>query len=166
MAMLFLVPFDSIDLPLHLPVNGTLDRPVLIAIVLLWLASMAVVSGAARPRVKVGPIHFAALAFLAACLLSVALDGHALADMGEVSLTVKKLALLISYIVFFFVVASVLRPREVPRFAALMVVLGVVVAIGTIIEYRFQYNVFYALWGKVLPVTVPRSSTRSTRSGA
>ena len=155
MAMLFLVPFDSIDLPLHLPVNGTLDRPVLIAIVLLWLASMAVVSGTAKPRVKVGPVHFAALAFLAACLLSVVFDGRALADMGEISLAVKKLALLISYIVFFFVVASVLRPREVPRFAALMVVLGVVVAIGTIIEYRFQYNVFYSLWGKVLPVTIP-----------
>jgi hypothetical protein len=155
MAMLFLVPFDSIDLPLHLPVNGTLDRPVLIAIVLLWLATLAIVSGTARPRVKVGPVHFAALAFLAACLFSVVLDGHALADMGEVSLTVKKLALLISYIVFFFVVASVLRPREVPRFAALMVLLGVVVAIGTIIEYRFQYNVFYSLWGKVLPVSVP-----------
>jgi hypothetical protein len=155
MAMLFLVPFDSINLPLHLPVNGTLDRPVLVAIVLLWLSSLAVVSGTARPRVKLGPVHFAALAFLAACLLSVVLDGSALANMGEISLTVKKLALLISYIVFFFVVASVLRPREVPRFAALMVVLGVVVAIGTIIEYRFHYNVFYSLWGKVLPVTVP-----------
>ena len=38
--------------------------------------------------------------------------------MDEVSLVVKKLALLASYIVFFFVVASVIRPREVPRYAA------------------------------------------------
>jgi len=156
MAMLFLVPFDSINLPLHLPVNGTLDRPVLVAIVLFWLSTLAVVSGAARPRVKLGRVHFAALAFLAACLLSVALDGHALANLDEISLTVKKLALLVSYIVFFFVVASVLRPREVPRFAALMVGLGVVVALGTIVEYRYHYNVFYSLWGKVLPVTVPK----------
>jgi O-antigen ligase len=154
-AMLFLVPFDSINLPLHLPVNGTLDRPVLIAIAMLWLASLALVSGAARPRLKLGRVHFAALAFLAACLLSVAVNGQGLANMGEVSLTVKKLALLVSYIVFFFIAASVLRPREVPRFAALMVALGVVVAVGTIVEYRFHYNVFYSLWGAVLPVTTP-----------
>jgi hypothetical protein len=155
-AMLFLVPIDSINLPLHLPVNGTLDRPVLIALTLLWLASLALVSGAARPRLKLGRVHFAALAFLAVCLLSVALNGQGLANMGEVSLTMKKLALLVSYVVFFFIAASVLRPREVPRFAALMVVLGVVVAVSTIVEYRFHYNVFYSLWGKVLPVTVPK----------
>ena len=154
-AMLFLVPFDSINLPLHLPVNGTLDRPVLIALAMLWFVSVAVVSGAARPRIKLGRVHFAALAFLAVCLLSVVLDGHALANMDEIELTVKKLALLISYIVFFVIAASVLRPREVPRFAALMVALGVIVAIGTVIEYRYQYNVFYSLWGKVLPVTKP-----------
>jgi hypothetical protein len=155
-AMLFLVPFDAIDLPLHLPVNGTLDRPVLIALGLLWFASLAVVSGAARPRLKLGRVHYAALAFLAACLLSVALNGEGLANMGEIGLTVKKLALLVSYIVFFFIAASVLRPREVPRFAALMVALGVVVAVGTIVEYRFHYDVFYSLWGSILPVTPPK----------
>jgi O-antigen ligase len=155
MAMLFLVPFDAIDLPVHLPVNGTLDRPVVVALAMLWFASLAVVSGAARPRLKFGAVHFTALLFLAVCLLSVALNGHALANMDEITLTVKKLALLASYIVFFFIVASVLRPREVPRFAALMVALGVVVAVGTIVEYRFHYNPFYELWGKVLPVTKP-----------
>jgi O-antigen ligase len=31
----------------------------------------------------------------------------------------------------------------------------VIVAIGTVIEYRFHYNPFYELWGKVLPVTKP-----------
>jgi polysaccharide biosynthesis protein PslJ len=155
MVMLFLVPFDAIALPVHLPVNGTLDRPVVIALGMLWFASLAVVSGAARPRLKFGRVHFAALVFLAVCLISVALNGHALANMDEITLTVKKLALLVSYIVFFFIVASVLRPREVPSFAALMVVLGVIVAVGTIIEYRFHYNPFYELWGRVLPVTKP-----------
>ena len=75
--------------------------------------------------------------------------------MDEVSLVVKKLALLVSYILFFFVVASVIRPREVPRYVALMVALGVIVAVATAIEYRMHYNVFYSLWGKVFTVTVP-----------
>lgn len=154
-AMLFLVPFDSINLPIHVGVNGTLDRPVLIALTLFWASAMCVVSGAARPRLRMGRIHFAVFAFLAACLLSVVLNAHALANADEIELTVKKLALLISYIVFFCITASVLRPREVARFAALMVGLGVVVALGTIVEYRWHYNVFYELWGMVLPVTKP-----------
>jgi polysaccharide biosynthesis protein PslJ len=155
MVMLFLVPFDAIDLPVSLPLNSTLDRPLLVAIALLWLCTLALVSGAARPRVKLTRVHFAVLAFLGICFIGVALNGQALGSMVEVSLVVKKLALLVSFILFFFIVASVLRPREVPRYAALMVVLGVIVAVATVIEYRLHYNVFYSLWGKVLPITVP-----------
>jgi hypothetical protein len=155
MVMLFLVPFDAIDLPISLPLNGSLDRPLLVALATLWLLTLAIVSGAARPRLKLTRVHVAVFAFFAVCCLGVALDGNGLASMGEVSLVVKKLALLASYIVFFVVVASVIRPREVPRYAALMVGLGVLVAIATIIEYRLHYNVFYSLWGKVLTITVP-----------
>ncbi len=155
MVMLFLVPFDAIQLPVSLPLSSTLDRPLLMALVLLWLLSLGIVSGAARPRVKLTRVHFAALAFLGVCCVGFALNGHALASMDEVSLVVKKLALLVSYILFFVVVASVIRPREVPRYVALMVALGVIVALATAIEYRMHYNVFYSLWGKVFTVTVP-----------
>jgi hypothetical protein len=155
MAMLFLVPFDAINLPIHLPLNSSLDRPVLVALATLWLLTLAVISGAPRPRLKLTRVHVAVFAFFGLCCLSIALNGHALASMDEVSLVVKKLALLASYIVFFIVVASVIRPREVPRYAALMVGLGVIVAIATIVEYRLHYNIFYTLWGKVLTITIP-----------
>lgn len=155
MMMLFLVPFDAIDLPINLPLNSSLDRPVLVALATLWLLTLAIVSGSARPRLKLTRVHFAVFAFFGLCCLGIALNGHALASMDEVSLVVKKLALLASYIVFFIVVASVIRPREVPRYAALMVGLGVLVAISTIVEYRLHYNVFYSLWGRVLTITVP-----------
>jgi hypothetical protein len=155
MVMLFLVPFDAINLPIDLPLNSSLDRPVLVAIATLWLLSLAIVSGAARPRLKLTRVHFAMLAFFGLCCMSIALDGHALASMDEISLVLKKLALLASYILFFIVVASVIRPREVPRYAVLMVCLGVIVAVSTVIEYRLHYNVFYALWGKILPITIP-----------
>jgi hypothetical protein len=155
MMMLFLVPFDAIDLPINLPLNSSLDRPLLVALATLWLLTLAIVSGSARPRLKLTRVHFAVFAFFGLCCLGIALDGHALASMDEVSLVVKKLALLASYIVFFVVVASVIRPREVPRYAALMVGLGVLVAISTIVEYRLHYNVFYSLWGRVLTITVP-----------
>ena len=150
-VMLFLVPFDAIDLPVSLPLSSTLDRPLLIAIATLWLLSLAIVSGEARPRIRLTRVHFAVLAFFAICCIGVGIDGQVLASMDEVSLVVKKLALLFSYLLFFFIVASVMRPREVPRYAAMMVVLGVIVAIATVVEYRMHYNVFYSLWGKMLP---------------
>jgi hypothetical protein len=151
MAMLFLVPFQSIELPM----GANLDRPLLVALALLWLCTLALVSGAARPRLKLTRVHCALLVFFALCCLGVALNGAALANMNEIGLSAKKLGLLFSYVLFFFVVASVVRPREVPRFVALMVGLGVVLAIATVVEYRTHYNVFYSLWGNVLPVTIP-----------
>ncbi len=150
-AMLFLVPFQSIELPM----GANLDRPLLVALVLLWICALALASGAARPRLQLTRVHFAILAFFALCCLSVAFNGGALANMDEIGLAAKKLGLLFSYILFFVVVASVVRPREVPRFAALMVGLGVVLAVATVVEYRTHYNIFYSLWGKVLPVTTP-----------
>jgi len=154
-TMLFLVPFDAIDLPVSLPLNSTPDRLALLGLVALWATGTVVLSATARPRLRLTRVHCAALAFFAACCLSVALDGPALANMDEVTLVLKKLALLASYIVFFFLVASTLRPREAPRFAALIVVLGVIVALATVVEYRLHYNVFYSLWGKLLPIELP-----------
>jgi hypothetical protein len=154
-AMLFLVPFDAISLPVSLPLDSSLDRPLLVALALLWVSSMLVLSGAARPRVKFTRVHLMAFAFFGVCCVGAAFNAGALIDMGEVSLVVKKLALLISYILFFVIVASVVRPREVPRFAALMVGLGVIVALATVVEYRTHYNVFYSLWGSVFSVSRP-----------
>jgi hypothetical protein len=154
-AMLFLVPFDALDLPIGLPLNSNADRPFLVILVALWLLSMAVLGSSARPHLRLTRVHLAAVAFFAVCCIGVALDGAALANMDELTLVFKKLALLASYLVFFFVVASTLRAREVPRFAAMIVVLGSVVAVATVVEYRLHFNVFYELWGKLLPIVKP-----------
>ena len=154
-AMLFLVPFDALDLPIGLPLDSNMDRPFLVILIALWLLSMVVLSKAARPRLRLTRVHFAALGFFAVCCIGVGLDGAALANMGEVTLVLKKLSLLASYLLFFFVVSSALRVREVPRFAVLIVVLGSIVAVATVVEYRLHYNVFYELWGKLLPVVKP-----------
>jgi uncharacterized membrane protein len=151
MAMIFLVPFQSIDLT----GGANLDRPLLVALALLWICTLMLVRGAARPRVRFTSVHFAALGFFALCCIGIAINGATLANMDEIGLTAKKLALLFSYILFFLIVASTVRPREVPRFVALMVGLGAVMAIATIVEYRTHYNVFYSLWGKVLPIELP-----------
>jgi hypothetical protein len=161
MAMLFVVPFQSIELP----GGANLDRPLLVALALLWFCTLALVSGAARPRVKFTGVHYAAFAFFALCCLGFALNGGTLANMDEVGLAAKKLALLFSYILFFVIVASVVRPREVPRYVALMVGLGTVLALATILEYRTHYNIFYSLWARVLPVTIPSELDTSDSIG-
>jgi hypothetical protein len=154
-VMIFLVPVDAMSLPVHLPLNSKPDRVLLVAIVLLWVATLATVSGAARPRLQLTKAHFAILLFVAICFVSVPLNGHFLAINQEVTPVLKKLLLLISFVVFFVMAASALRPREVPRLITLVIGLGVFVAIAAIVERTMKYNVFYSLWGKVVPLQLP-----------
>jgi hypothetical protein len=64
---------------------------------------------------------------------------------------VKKLTLLCSYIAMFVVVASVVRRDEVHAFLTFTLVLASICAVGTIIEYRFSFNVFFWAADAVLP---------------
>ena len=68
MAMLFLLPFDSIDLPLGLPLEAKLDRPLLLLIVALWVLSLTILDGA--QRVHFTPIHYAFVGFVLIAILS------------------------------------------------------------------------------------------------
>lgn len=154
-AMLFLVPVDAISLPIHLPLNSKPDRVVLVAIGLLWVSTLAVVSGAARPRLRMTRAHFAILVFVGVCLASVAFNGHELAVNQEVTPVLKKLLLLASLVGFFVIAASVIRPREVPQFIKLVIGLGVIVAIGTIIERTTKSDPFYTFWSHIFTVQPP-----------
>jgi O-antigen ligase/polysaccharide polymerase Wzy-like membrane protein len=157
LVMIFLVPFHAITLPIPIPMDGKLDRPVLGAVIMLWVGGYVVLKGPARPKVIFTRMHVAALAFLALACLGMVLNATGLIHLGEFTLGLKKLVLLGSYIVLLFVVASVVRPSEVPMFAKLIIGVSVLTALGTIAEYRFGYNVFYDLSDKLLPgdVAVP-----------
>ena len=63
--------------------------------------------------------------------------------------------LLVSFVMFFVLASSMIRPREVPKLIGFMVILGVIVAVATIIESKTRYNIFYSLWEKVAPVKLP-----------
>jgi hypothetical protein len=154
LAMIFLVPFDQISLPIPMPMDGKLDRPVLGALTLLWIAALLGARGAAKPRVKVTRVHIAALVFFSICSLSAVFNAAALLNLDEFSLVVKKLALLASFIIFFFIVVSVVRPSEVPKFATLLLGLAAVAALGAIWEYRMRFNPFYEWSSKLMPGTV------------
>ena len=48
LVMLWIVPFDSASLPVHLPFESKLDRVVIIGISFVWLASLLVAGGPRR----------------------------------------------------------------------------------------------------------------------
>jgi GT2 family glycosyltransferase len=142
MALLFLVPFDAIDLDVSLPFDSKLDRIALVAIALVWCATTAVGVGAHTTRRPL-LVHYALGLFVAVAVASVLLNLAVLVNLGEDELAVKKLSLLVSYVAFFGLVATTLRPGELRNFGVLLVGLACLTAIGTIYEYRTGTNVFY-----------------------
>ena len=149
-AVLWLVPFNSIGLTVSLPIDLQFDRLVLPIIAGTWLLSM-VVGGEGAPRLRATGIHMAVGIFVAVCFLSVVFDARYLNQTLELDTAVKKLTLLISYALVFVMIASVLRRSELRAFMTYTLVLAVICAVGIIWEYRFQYNVFYTWSDKLLP---------------
>lgn len=150
-AMLWLLPFDSISLPISLPLEAKLDRPFLLLIVAIWVLALTRGSG----RLSLGPIHYAFAGFVLIAILSLVHGADITVRLGEFELGVRKLALLLSYFVLFIVVASGVRPGEVRPFMVLVCCLAVAMALGTLWEYRSGTNVFFEWTGKLVPVSLP-----------
>jgi hypothetical protein len=150
MAVVWLVPFNVIQLSVSLPIDLKFDRLVLPFIIATWVLALAA-GGPYAPRVRMTWIHVGVLAMMAFACLSLVIDARYLNQTLEFDTSVKKLTLLASYVSLFFIVASVVRPTEVQSFMSYTLVLATLCAIGTIWEYRFQYNVFYSLSDQLLP---------------
>jgi hypothetical protein len=161
MAIVWLVPFNTIQLSASVPIDLKFDRLVLPGVVALWIVAVAV-GGPAAPRLRVSLIHVALGAIVATACLSLVLDAGYLNRTLELEQGIKKLTLLVSYVSVFLILASVVRPTEVPSFLKYTLVLACLCAAGTIWEYRFHYNVFYDLPARFLPgvftVGAPESS--------
>jgi O-antigen ligase len=152
---IFLLPFESISLPVSLPVGSTADRVLLIAIAGLWVVTLWIVEGPARPRIRLTRVHLLALAFFGLCCLGIGLNGHELAINQEVVPTLKKLGIVFSLVMFLIVASSVLRPREVASFLTMILWLGVIVGFFSIIESREHFDIFYVVWSKLAGAVPP-----------
>jgi hypothetical protein len=143
MAIVWLVPFNVIQLSASLPIDLKFDRLYLPFVVALW-ALMVAIGGPTAPRIRMTWIHGAIGAVVACAGLSLIFDARYLNQTLEFLTSTKKLTLLLSYALLFVIVASTVRKREVPAFLKYTLVLAVLCALGTIWEYRFHYNMFYA----------------------
>lgn len=153
LVMLWLLPFDSISLPIPLPLEAKLDRPVLLVLIAIWVLSL---TGEGRsPRLRISAIHYAFAAFVLVAVISLVQGADVTVRLGEFELGVRKLALLLSYVALFIIVASSMRPGEVRPFMKLICGLAALTAIGVLWEYRTGFNIFYELTSKVLPVSWP-----------
>jgi hypothetical protein len=148
-AMLWLVPFDSVKLPVGGPIDATLDRPMLVLLGAIWLLSVRAVRH--RWPLRLSAIHWAFGAFVTVAALSIVLQGETLVRIGEMDLATKQLALLVSYVVFFVLAASILRASEVTKMLKAIVVLACLTAVGVVAEYRLGINPFHDWIGPLFP---------------
>ncbi len=148
LAVIWLTPFDNIQLRASLPVELRLDRLVLPFVVIVWLIAVAA-GGRKAPRLKMTWIHVALAGLLATAFLSVVTDAQYLNHTLELQLSLKKLPLIVSYVLLFVVVASGVRRSEVRPFLTYTLVLAVIVGLGMILEYRTKQNLFWIWSGKI-----------------
>jgi hypothetical protein len=149
-ALIWLVPVNTIWLEMSLPIDLKLDRIALPLLVGAWLLAL-IVGGRYAPKVKLTKVHIMIGIFVAVAFLSVVLNSTELARNLEFGLAVKKLSLLGAIGIFFLIVASVVRPSEVRAYMSFILILATIVAVGMLIEYRSGTNLFYEWSAKVLP---------------
>jgi hypothetical protein len=150
MALLWLLPFNDIQLAASLPIDLKLDRLVLPFIAALWVFAL-VAGGRSAPRIRATPIHAAVGAFLVWAFVSVVVNAQQLNHTLELDQAIKRLPLLLAYASLFFMTSSIVRRNEVRAFLKYTLGLAAVCALGVVWEYRFKQNLFYDLSDKLLP---------------
>jgi O-Antigen ligase len=143
LAMIFLVPFDSIRLKVSLPVASDLDRFLVVAIFATWALGAALGKPERVKRLRPRGWAVGMTAFVLAAVASTAVNTERMTNMGEWVLAQKHFAVLFSLVAVFAIVALKLRPAELRPFSVLIVVLALITAAGTIYEKKTGYNVFY-----------------------
>ncbi len=150
MAMLWLAPFDSIQLDIPSPIDLKLDRMLLPILVVTWVAAL-MLGGRESPRLQPTWMHAALGVFVSLAFLSVILGASALDQTLDLDTAIKKLPLLLSYLTLFLIMASVVRREEVPAFVKLTLGLAVAVALGMVWEDQAFNNVFFHWSDTLLP---------------
>jgi hypothetical protein len=153
LAVLWLVPFDAIQLRAHGPVDLKLDRLILPVVVATW-ALGRMIGGQLRSPWKPTWIHAAVGFFVIAALLSLIVDAGGLKSTLELDFAIKQIPVLVSYVSLFAICATAIRATEAGAFLKYTLGLATICAIGVLIEYRFHYNVFYDMAGRLLPGSI------------
>ena len=151
LAVLWFVPIDSIVLEVTLPIDATPDRVLLFGLIVVAVAFTATAARGRGPKFACGLPGLALIAFIVIAILSLVANAPRLASLEEFDSAAKRVGVLLIYAAFFFAAIALMRPSEVPRFAALVVGLASVTAVGVIYEYRSGTNLFFDWSSTLLP---------------
>jgi hypothetical protein len=152
LAMVWLIPFDAVTLPIPLPVDSQLDRFVVPAIALVWLIEE--LRAPPRGYKRVRQVDATIWVFFSVALLSVLVNFDTLSNLNEFDLAIKKIGLLASYVLLYVIVARSIRPSELKAFTVLMLILACFTAVGTVYEYNSKVNIFYKWTDAIMPPSV------------
>jgi hypothetical protein len=143
LGVIFLVPFEAIHLKVSLPISSDFDRFVVALIVAVWAFTQ--LAGRQDRVVRLRSRGWAAgmIAFASVAVASIAVNVDRITNLGEWEVAQKKLAVLLALIAIFAIVSMTLRVAELPSFGALIAVLAIITATGTIYEQKTGFNVFY-----------------------
>lgn len=151
LAMLWLVPFNGVTVPVPLPVDSALDRLAIPLLAAFWIAVMAAARGSAGLRYRPTGIDLFLGALLAIATWSVIYNVEELVALREFEIAVKKIAMLAGFGLVFYIVATVVRPSELDRWALAFVLLATAMAVGVVYEFRTRTNLFFDWTDALLP---------------
>lgn len=143
-AAIFLVPIDAIHLYIKLPFSSDFDRFFVAVMVAAWVARgvFGGNQGVVRLRTRGWAVGITAFSFVA--IASIAVNVSRITNLGEWDFAVKKLAVLIGLVAVFAIFTLTIRVAELRSFSKLIVILAVITALGTVVEKKTGYNVFYS----------------------
>src|SRR3954452_6139939 len=151
LVVVLVTPFDSTELRVGgLPVDAKLDRLFILVITATGIGTYFA-GGTAAPRWRRSGIGLAILAFVGLPIASLLINAGALIQGNEMSLGMRKLSILLSWAVLFFVVATSIRPHELRAFGRLVVIAACVTAVGVLWEYMTGHNLFFDWWKAIVP---------------
>jgi O-antigen ligase len=150
LGMVFLVPFESVHMKVHLPFSSDIDRFLVAAVVVVWLVGAFLRSDSGILRLRPRGWATGAIAIVAAAVASIAVNVPDITNLGEWQIAEKQLLVLFGLVAIFAIACLTLRVAELRPFAVLIVVLAVITALGTVYEKKSGDNLFYSTASSVL----------------
>ncbi len=150
LAMVFLLPFESIHMKVHLPFSSDIDRFFVFAIILTWLGSAFLRRDSGIVRLRPRGWAAGVIAIVVVAVASIAVNVPDITNLGEWQIAEKQIFVLLGLVAVFSIACLTLRVGELRAFAVLIVILAVITAIGTTIEKKTGNNLFYSTASSVL----------------
>lgn len=142
LALLFLVPVDSTQAKIHLPVNSHIDRFAVVTMVLAWVwfgGDQRTFVDPRRSKLFVGAVSV----FTAVAVASLLFDAPRIVNLNELTGAEKHFATLFAFVIVGWFALTAVRREDLRGFATYLIGLACVTSLGVLVERRTGYNAFY-----------------------